>query len=50
MQAFTNQAVSVIVNKLILTILENKKYFSDIDGLIGDGDHGINMNKGLTMC
>ena len=23
---------------------------SDIDGLIGDGDHGINMNKGFQMC
>ncbi len=50
MQTFTNKAGSVIVDNLILAINENKQYLSDIDGLIGDGDHGINMNKGFTMC
>jgi dihydroxyacetone kinase-like protein len=35
---------------LIKVIQENKQYLSDIDGLIGDGDHGINMNKGFTLC
>ena len=50
MQTFTNAAGSVIVDKLILTIQENKQYLSDIDGLIGDGDHGVNMNKGFTLC
>ncbi len=50
MQTFTNLAGSVIVDELILVIQKNKQYLSDIDGLIGDGDHGINMNKGFTMC
>lgn len=50
MQTFTNTEGAAIVDKLILTIQENKQYLSDIDGLIGDGDHGINMNKGFTMC
>ena len=50
MQTFTNAGGSVIVDQLILSIQENKQYLSDIDGLIGDGDHGINMNKGFTMC
>jgi len=50
MQTFTNSAGAIIVDKLISTIQENKQYLSDIDGLIGDGDHGINMNKGFTMC
>ena len=50
MQTFTNAAGSVIVDELILIIQKNKQYLSDIDGLIGDGDHGINMNKGFTMC
>ena len=50
MQTFTNTAGSVILDQLILSIQENKQYLSDIDGLIGDGDHGINMNKGFTMC
>lgn len=50
MQTFTNTAGSAIVDQMILTIQENKQYLSDIDGLIGDGDHGINMNKGFTLC
>jgi len=39
-----------IVRDLIKKIQENKEYLSEIDGLIGDGDHGINMNKGFTKC
>ena len=30
-------------------IQENKAYLGEVDGLIGDGDHGMNMNKGFTM-
>lgn len=50
MGKFTNLDGAVITDKLILAIQENKQYLSDIDGLIGDGDHGINMNKGFQMC
>jgi phosphoenolpyruvate---glycerone phosphotransferase subunit DhaL len=50
MQTFTNVEGAIVVKHLIATIQENKQYLSDIDGLIGDGDHGINMNKGFTMC
>jgi len=50
MQIFSNIEGAVIIDKLITVIQENKQYLSDIDGLIGDGDHGINMNKGFTMC
>lgn len=39
-----------IVNDMIDTIVQNKQYLSEIDGLIGDGDHGINMAKGFTGC
>ena len=35
---------------MIDAIRENKQYLSDIDGAIGDGDHGINMNKGFTLA
>lgn len=34
---------------LVNAIQKNKAYLSEIDGAIGDGDHGINMNKGFTM-
>lgn len=50
MSGFANKDGRVIVDKLIIAIQTNKEYLSDIDGLIGDGDHGINMNKGFTMC
>ena len=47
---FTNNEGVVIIDNLIKVIQDNKQYLSDIDGLIGDGDHGINMNKGFTLC
>lgn len=39
-----------VLDGLIHTIQENKGYLSEIDGKIGDGDHGVNMNKGFTLC
>ena len=39
-----------IVLDLVETINANRAYLSEIDGLIGDGDHGINMSKGFTQC
>ena len=48
--SFKNEDGAKIVYDMIQAIQDNKQYLSDIDGLIGDGDHGINMNKGFTMC
>jgi len=48
--SFTNKHGVSIIFKMIKDIQDNKQYLSDIDGLIGDGDHGINMNKGFTLC
>ena len=39
-----------VVLELIATINENRAYLSEIDGAIGDGDHGINMSKGFSQC
>ncbi len=39
-----------LVRDLIAVIHANRQYLSEIDGLIGDGDHGINMDKGFTGC
>lgn len=50
MKTFSNQDGALIIQNMIQVILDNKQYLSDIDGLIGDGDHGINMNKGFQMC
>ncbi len=50
MQYFLNNEGTIIIYDLIKTIQDNALYLSEIDGAIGDGDHGINMNKGFTMC
>lgn len=50
MKSFLNSEGALIVHEMIIAIQQNKQYLSDIDGAIGDGDHGINMNKGFTMC
>lgn len=50
MASFKNADAGIIVDQLIKTIQEQRDYLSEIDGKIGNGDHGINMNKGFTMC
>ncbi len=44
-----SQGKNIVLN-MIDTIVQNKQYLSEIDGLIGDGDHGINMAKGFSGC
>ncbi len=39
-----------LVRDLIATIVQNRSFLSEIDGLIGDGDHGVNMAKGFAGC
>jgi dihydroxyacetone kinase len=38
------------VRDLIDAVIANREYLSEIDGLIGDGDHGVNMAKGFGQC
>lgn len=47
---FTNEAGIKVVGAIIDGIQKNKDYLSAIDGEIGDGDHGVNMNKGFTIA
>jgi len=44
-----NNAGKPILLKMVAAIQENKDYLGEVDGLIGDGDHGMNMNKGFSM-
>jgi dihydroxyacetone kinase-like protein len=44
-----NAAGKPILLKMIATIQQNKDYLGEVDGLIGDGDHGMNMNKGFSL-
>ena len=50
MQYFSNKEGAVIIRNVIKAIQVNKDYLSEVDGAIGDGDHGINMNKGFSMA
>ena len=49
MSSFKNSGASSVVYNVINTIIDNWVYLSEVDGLIGDGDHGVNMNKGFTL-
>ena len=50
MEGFQESKGKEIVEALIEMIHENRAYLSEIDGAIGDGDHGINMDKGFTIA
>jgi len=50
MEGFSLQQGSIITSNILKTIQNNKQYLSDLDGMVGDGDHGVNMNKGASLC
>ncbi|MDL2401636.1 dihydroxyacetone kinase subunit DhaL [Rhizobium mayense] len=50
MQTFNNATSGDIVLAMADRIVENRAYLSEIDGKIGDGDHGVNMAKGFGMA
>ncbi len=39
-----------VVTDLVGAINANKAWLSEIDGAIGDGDHGVNMSKGFSQA
>lgn len=48
-ETFANREGKIVVDNLIACIKENVELLTEVDGKIGDGDHGINMNKGFTI-
>lgn len=46
----TNKDAAIVVTNIIDSIKKNRDYLSEIDGAMGDGDHGINMSKGFSMA
>jgi len=50
MQTFKNGSAGAIVLSIADRIVTNRAYLSEIDGKIGDGDHGVNMAKGFGMA
>jgi dihydroxyacetone kinase-like protein len=49
MDGIKNKDGKSILLKMIAEIQKNKDYLGEVDGLIADGDHGMNMNKGFTL-
>lgn len=49
MSTFKNADGKSVLLKMVKGIQDNKAYLGEVDGLIGDGDHGMNMNKGFTL-
>ena len=48
MTSIPNAGQSAIIEDLAAVIVANKAWLSEIDGKIGDGDHGSNMAKGFS--
>lgn len=49
MKSFKNKEGKSVLLAMVKAVQDNKAYLSEVDGLIGDGDHGANMNKGFTV-
>ncbi len=49
MEGITETQGRAILQDLIRAVRDNKQYLSDLDGAIGDGDHGINLNRGFSL-
>jgi dihydroxyacetone kinase-like protein len=49
MEGMKNSEGKPVLLKMVGAIQKNKDYLGEVDGLIGDGDHGMNMNKGFTL-
>ncbi len=39
-----------VIKDIINSIRKNRQYLSELDGQIGDGDHGVNMSKGFALA
>ncbi|MGY6549147.1 MAG: dihydroxyacetone kinase subunit DhaL [Roseinatronobacter sp.] len=46
-QAIPNAGAAPLIHQIAEAIIAQKAWLSEIDGKIGDGDHGINMAKGF---
>ncbi len=50
MESFENQKGFPVIQAVIAAVRDNAPLLSEIDGALGDGDHGINMAKGFSMA
>lgn len=49
-ESFSGSKGPLILRSLVQTIVDNAALLSELDGAIGDGDHGVNMKKGFTLA
>ncbi|MBM7854811.1 dihydroxyacetone kinase-like protein [Desulfohalotomaculum tongense] len=42
-----NKVLLKIIENIAVKVKENKEYLTELDSAIGDGDHGINMDRGF---
>lgn len=49
-QSFPASGGRAVIDALVASIDDHAAMLSEIDGAIGDGDHGINMRKGFLMA
>ena len=47
--SFTNGDGLLLVTRVADAIIEQTDYLSELDGAAGDGDHGVNMAKGMEL-
>ena len=50
MESVSQQAAGPIVLDMVAAIVREQGFLGEIDGKIGDGDHGINMSKGFRLA
>ncbi len=50
MNSVSERAAGSIVPDMVAAIVLEQGFLSEIDGKIGDGDHGINMSKGFRLA
>ncbi|MBB6218853.1 dihydroxyacetone kinase-like protein [Anaerosolibacter carboniphilus] len=43
----TRDQLMKVLEEIVVVVEENKEFFTDLDQAIGDGDHGINLNRGF---
>ena len=50
MEYLVNEKNAGLILEISDNIHQNEKYLSELDGAAGDGDHGVNMNKGFSLA
>ena len=46
----TNDAIEEWMKRFAAEVAENRSYLTKLDGAIGDGDHGTNMDRGMKKA